>query len=205
MHVLEGLQGPVSKLVAEFPGVFTDKLGCLKNFQVNIPVPEGAVPKFCKTRPVPYAMRSRVEEELDRLEKQGVWSRVQYSKWAAPVVVVLKDPRDPTGAIRICGDFKQTVNKVAPVDTYPIPSTIDQLAMLAGGEKFTKLDLSQAYQQLELDEASRELLTINTHQGLYRPSRLQFGVHSATGMFQREMDSRLCRIPMVKVRVGDFL
>jgi hypothetical protein len=205
MHVLEGLQGPVSKLVAEFPVVFGDKLGCLKNFQVNIPVPDGAVPKFCKTRPVPYAMRSRVEEELDRLEKQGVWSRVKYSKWAAPVVVVLKDPRDPTGAIRICGDYKQTVNKVAPVDTYPIPSTIDQLAMLAGGEKFTKLDLSQAYQQLELDEASRELLTINTHRGLYQPSRLQFGVHSATGMFQREMDNRLCRIPMVKVRVDDIL
>ena len=62
------------------------------------------------------------------------------------------------------------------MDAYPIPSTIDQLAMLAGGEKFSKLDLSQAYQQLELDEASRELLTINTHQGLYQPSRLQFGV-----------------------------
>ena len=78
---------------------------------------------------------------------------------------MLRDPRDPTGPIRICWDYKQTVTKVAPVDTYPIPNTIDQLAMLAGGEKFTKLDLSQAYQQLELDDGSRELLTINTHQG----------------------------------------
>ena len=205
LNVLEDVQGPVAELVAKFPGVFTNELGCLKNFKVNIPVPEGTQPKYCKTRPVPYAMKSRVEEELDRLEKQGVWKRVQYSKWAAPMVAVLKDPRDPTGPIRICGDFKQTVNKVAPVDTYPIPSTIDQLAMLAGGEKFTKLDLSQAYQQLELDDPSRELLTINTHQGLYQPSRLQFGVHSATGMFQREMDSRLCRIPMTKVRVDDIL
>ena len=205
LNVLEDVQGPVAELVAEFPKVFTNELGCLKNFKVNIPVPEGTHPKFCKTRPVPYAMKSRVEEELDRLEKQGVWKRVQYSKWAAPMVAVLKDPRDPTGPIRICGDFKQTVNKVAPVDTYPIPSTIDQLAMLAGGEKFTKLDLSQAYQQLELDGPSQELLTINTHQGLYQPSRLQFGVHSATGMFQREMDSRLCRIPMTKVRVDDIL
>ncbi len=76
------------------------------------------------------------------------------------------------GAIRICGDYKLTANKVAPLDSYPIPNTVDQLATLAGGDKFTKLDLSQAYQELQLDEKSSELLTINTHQGLYQPSRL---------------------------------
>ena len=93
-------------------------------------------------------MKSRLDDELDRLDDQGVWKRVQYSKWAAPLVAVLMDARDPTGPIRICGDYKQTVNKIAPLDSYPIPSTIDQLATLAGGQKFTKLDLSQAYQQL---------------------------------------------------------
>ena len=205
LNRMEGVDEPVAGLLKQFPEVFTEELGCLKNFKTHIPVPEGSSPKFCKARPVPYAMRSRVEEELDRLEEQGVWRRVHYSRWAAPMVAVLKDPRDPAGSIRICGDYKQTVNKTAPVDTYPIPNTIDQLAMLAGGEKFTKLDLSQAYQQLELDEGSMELLTINTHQGLYQPSRLQFGVHSATGIFQREMDQRLSKIPMTKVRVDDIL
>ena len=205
VHKLKESCGPVQDLVGQFPEVFSDELGCLKDFKVKIPVPEGVEPKFCRARPVPYAMKSRLDEELDRLDQQGVWKRVQYSKWAAPLVAVLKDPRDPTGPIRICGDFKQTVNKIAPLDSYPIPSTIDQLATLAGGQKFTKLDLSQAYQQLELDEASMELLTINTHQGLFQPSRLQFGIHSATGIFQREMDRRLQRIPMTKVRVDDIL
>ena len=60
----------------------------------------------------------------------------------------------------------------------------DLLATLNGGEKFTKLDLSQAYQQLLLDEQSQECLTINTRKGLYKPTRLQFGVHSAAGIFQ---------------------
>ena len=202
---LEGVAEPVASLVKQFPEVFTEELGCLKNFEVRIPIPEGTAPKFFKPRPVPYAMRSRVEDELDRLEQQGVWKRVKYSKWAAPIVSVLKNPRDPSGPIRICGDYKITVNKSAPLDTYPIPNTIDQLATLAGGEKFTKLDLSQAYQQLELAEESRELLTINTHQGLYQPTRLQFGIHSATGIFQREMDQRMSRIPFVKARVDDIL
>ena len=150
-------------------------------------------------------MGDRVEKELDRLEAQGVWKKVQYAKLAASIVSALKDPRVPTGPIRICGDYKLTANKVAPLDSYPIPNAIDQLATLAGGDKFTKLDLSQAYQQLELDESSRELLTITTHQGLYQPSRLQFGIHSATGIFQREMDRRLSRIPFTKVRVDDIL
>ena len=195
----------VAGLLKEFPEVFTDKLGCLRDFKVQIPVAEDVKPMFCKARPVPYAMRARVEEELDKLEDQGVWRRVQYSKWAAPIVPALKDSKDPLGPIRICGDYKMTVNKAAQLDAYPIPNTVDQLAMLAGGEKFTKLDLSQAYQQLELDENSRELLTINTHQGLYQPSRLQFGIHSATGIFQREMDRRLYKIPFTKVRVDDIL
>ena len=202
---LEGVPTSVANLVEEFPTVFTDELGCLRNFKVRIPVEDGTQPKFYKARPVPYAMRARVEAELDKLEKQGVWKRVQYSNWAAPIVPALKDPRDPSGPIRICGDFKMTVNKCAPLDPYPIPNTVDQLAMLAGGEKFTKLDLSQAYQQLELEESSRELLTINTHQGLYQPARLQFGIHSATGIFQREMDRRLCKIPFTKARVDDIL
>ena len=98
-----------------------------------------------------------------------------------------------------------TVNKVAPCDNYPIPNTSEQLATLAGGEKFSKIDLSQAYQQLSLDDFSSELLTISTQKGLYRPARLQFGVHSATGIFQREMERLLGGIPGVKVRVDDVL
>ena len=172
---------------------------------MEIPVDSSVKPKFHRARPVPYGQRERVEEELDRLERQGVWERVKYSKWAAPIVPVLKNAKDPNGPLRICGDYKITVNKAAPVDSYPVPNTIEQLATLAGGEKFSKLDLSQAYLQLELDEDSRELLTINTHLGLYRPKRLQFGVHSAIGIFQREMDNRLRRIPFDKVRVDDIL
>ena len=72
------------------------------------------------------------------------------------------------------------------------------------GKKFTKLDLSQAYQQLELDEKLRELLTINNQLVLHRPKRLQFGIHSATGIFQREMDNGLRNIPFVKIGLTTF-
>ena len=101
--------------------------------------------------------------------------------------------------------FVETVNTVADCDKYPVPKTEDIFATLHCGEKFTKLDLSQAYQQLLLSPKSRELLTVNTRKGLFQPTRLQFGVHSASGIFQRELENRLVSIPFVKVRSDDVL
>ena len=97
---------------------------------------------FFKPRQPAYSLRERIENELDRLERQGVYEKVTYSRWAAPIVTVLKNPRDPSGPVRICGDYKVTVNRVAPLDIYPVPRVSEQLATLKGREKFTKLDLS---------------------------------------------------------------
>ena len=92
MQKLERGPSPVDGLLEEFPDVFTDELGCLRDFKVHIPVPENVEAKYCKARPVPYALCDRLlDAELEKLERQGVWNRVQYSRWAAPVVTVLKD------------------------------------------------------------------------------------------------------------------
>jgi len=63
------------------------------------------------------------------------------------VVPVLKSDKK---SLRLCGDFKQTVNRASKLDKYPIPKIEDLFARLAGGKAFTKLDMSQAYQQLVL-------------------------------------------------------
>ena len=91
------------------------------------------------------------------------------------------------------------------MDNYPIPKTEDLLATLGGGNTFTKLDMSQAYQQLLLDEESKKFTTINTHKGLYQYNRLPFGVSSAPGIFQRTMENLLQGIPHVVVQVDVIL
>ena len=101
------------------------------------------------------------------------------SEWAAPVVPVPKND----GTIRLCGDYKVTINQSLEVDQYPLPRPADLLASLNGGQKFTKLDLTAAYQQILLEESSRQFVTINTHKGLFRYTRLPFGVASAPAIF----------------------
>ena len=165
--------------------VFKEELGKLK---ARIYVDPGAQPHFRKARPVPYATRSKVEAELQRLTEQGILQPVQFADWAAPIVPVLKADKQ---SIRICGDFKLTVNQASKLDRYPIPRIEDLFAKLSGGQSFTKLDMSQGYQQVELDEDSRKYVTINTYKGLFQHNRLPFGGSSAPGIFQRVMESIL--------------
>ena len=130
-----------------------------------------------------------MNKELDRLVDQYILTPVQFADWATPIVPVLK--KSGKQSVRICGDFKRTVNQASKVDKYPIPKIEDLFTSLAGGKAFTTLDMSQAYQQLLLDEPSKKLVVINTPRGLFQYNRLPFGIASAPGIFQRDMDSLL--------------
>ena len=101
------------------------------------------------------------------------------------------------GNIRLCGDYKVSVNSEMEVDQYPLPKPADLFASLTGGMKFTKLDLTSAYQQVVLDEESSKLVWINTHPGLYECTRLPFGVASAPALFERIMDTRHSKVHLL--------
>ena len=182
--------------------LFESGLGMLKDYKAKIYIDPQAKPKFCKARPVPYSMQTKVEEELDRLRTEGIIEQVQYAEWAAPIVPVLKADGK---SLRICGDFKVTVNKASKLDRYLIPKIEDLFATLSHGTSFTKLDMSQAYQQIMLDDESKKYVVVNTHKGLFCYNRLLFGVSSAPGIFQRVMKCLLKDIPGVIVYLDDIL
>ena len=188
--------------MAQHQAIFQEGLGTLVGYYAQIQIDPSTTPKFCKARTVPYAYRALVNKELDRLVDQGILTPVQFADWAAPIVPVLKSDKQ---SIRICGDFKRTVNQASKVDKYPIPKIEDLFTSLAGGKAFTTLDMSQAYQQLLLDEPSKKLVVINTPRGLFQYNRLPFGIASAPGIFQRVMDSLLQGIPGVIVYLDNIL
>ena len=77
-----------------------------------------------------------------------------------------------------------------------MPTVEDIFARLAGGRVFTKLDLSQAYLQLPVDDDSKSLLVINTPKGLFQYNRLPYGVSVAPAIFQSVMDRVLQGLPV---------
>lgn len=189
------------EVVERHSDLFKDELGLVKGVTAKIQLDPQAQPKFLRSRPVPYALRDKVEEELDRLEKAGIIEKVSSSDWATPIVPVMKQD----GSVRICGDYKQTLNQVTKKESYPIPRIEDIYASLSGGQSFTKLDLAHAYNQIPLDEESKDLTVITTHKGLYRYNRLPFGISSAPAVFQRTMETLLQGIPNVSVYIDDLL
>ncbi len=76
---------------------------------------------------MPFALRDKVEKELKRLENEGTIESIEYSDWAAPIVVVLKGDKVN---VRICGDFKVTVNPVSKLVQYPTCLYNSQLLVL---------------------------------------------------------------------------
>ncbi|RTG90614.1 uncharacterized protein DC041_0002092 [Schistosoma bovis] len=160
-----------------------------------------AKPVFHPKRPVLYAVLSNVDEELNRLQLQGVITPVSYSVWAAPIVVIKK----VNGTIRICADFFTGLKAALKQCNYPLPAPADLFTMLNGGTFFAKLDLADAYLQVEVAEDSRDLLTINTHRGLFQYSRLPFGVKTAPSIFQQLMDTILSGILEVATYLDDIL
>ncbi|UYV70680.1 K02A2.6-like, partial [Cordylochernes scorpioides] len=185
----------------EFEELFKEEIDAYNGPLIHIDLPENAVPKFVKARAVPFALRELVDKKLKSLEEQGIIEPIKFSKWASPIVTVLKND----GTIRICHDYKTTVNLYTNPDKYPLPTIPQLLDRLRGGKVFTKLDMAQDYQQLKEDDESSEILTINTPRELYRVKRLPFGLNSAVGTFQRFMDTLLMGIDGVAVYLDDVL
>lgn len=181
--------------------IFEEGLGTLKDVKVKLLVDPSVSPKFYKARTIPFALKERVETELQKLEASGIISPVDQSDWAAPIVPVMKQ----NGHVRICGNYRVTVNQAIKVDSYSLPRVEDLFSALAGGKYFTKLDMSQAYLQLQLDDASKQYVTVNTHRGLFRYNRLPFGVSAAPAIFQRCMENLLRGCQGVSVYLDDLL
>ena len=105
----------------------------------------------------------------------------------------------------ICGDYKVTVNRYAYIEQYPFPTPEDLFATFVGGVKFSKLCMPHTYQQILIDDDSKQYLTINTHRGLFVYNRLAFGVSSAPVLFQRVIENLLAGIPHTFVYLDNNL
>ncbi|XP_071635762.1 retrovirus-related Pol polyprotein from transposon 17.6 isoform X1 [Temnothorax longispinosus] len=187
-------------LLQKYQSIMTSSISKIKGIQAKLTLKKNAKPIFCKSRPVPFKLRPLIEKELQRLESEGVLVKVDTSEWATPIVPVLKKD----GQIRICGDYSVTLNPQLVVDDHPLPTADELFVSMAGGTVFSKIDLRQAYLQMEVSPEDQHLLTLNTHKGLYRSTRLMYGGASAPAIWQQKIEYILKDLLGIAVFLDDI-
>ena len=89
VHQLKGLD--IATVLEKHSEVFKDELGCITDVEAKFQIDDSVKPRFLKARPVPYHLRDRVNDELSRLEREGILERVDSSDWACPIVPIVKN------------------------------------------------------------------------------------------------------------------
>ena len=135
----------MDSVLQQYDELFQSELGCYTGEPVVLNDSKGA--KFHKARVVPYALQSKVESTLLKMEKDGVIQRVTSAVSAATIVVVGKKESED---VRVSGDFSVTYNAYADVETYPMPQIEDMHSALRGRTVISVLDIKQAYLQIPI-------------------------------------------------------
>ena len=176
------LRNTVNKYRTRFEGI-----GKLKDVKVKLSIDSEIKPVANKHRRVPFHLRQKVEEELNRLLKAGVIETVhEPTGWVSPIVLTNKSD----GSIRMCVDMTEP-NKAIQRIRHVVPTVEDIRYQVNGAKIFSKLDLKNGYHQLELAEESRNITTFSTHLGLARYCRLNFGTSSAAEIFHNDISKRV--------------
>ena len=156
-------------------------------------IDESVRPVIQPHRRIPFHLRQKVEKELANMEAMDIIEKVEGpTPWVSPIVVVNK-PNDPDN-VRICIDMR-LANKAIKRERHMTPTVDDMIHDLNGAKVFSRLDLNRAYNQVELEPASRNITTFATHVGLRRYKRLCFGVSSSSELFQDIIRQVLDGIP----------
>lgn len=178
-------------------------IGKLTNCEIKLHIDENIKPIAQKHRRIPFHLRNKVEQELDRLEKQDIIEKAEgATPWISPLVIVPK--HNNPDKIRICVDMREA-NKAICRERHVTPTIDDVISQLNGSVMFSKIDLKDGYHQLILNPESRYITTFSTHTGLYRYKRLSFGINASAEIFQNTISQILSNIPGVINLSDDIL
>ena len=201
------LQESCLQICKEFPDLWKPELGCLKDYNLEVKFKPDVTPRFCKPRTVPFAVQEDLNQAYDVGIAKGIWKPVTFNEYGTPVVPVRKQsqPNQPSGAVRVCGDYSVFINGQLETHRQPMPLPEDLMRRLDGTHYFSKVDLADAYNQIELGPESQRRLALSTHRGVLLQTRLPFGISSATGYFQDVMNQLTSDVPGVAVYLDDIL
>lgn len=177
------LNESVENLLDEFSEL-SSGIGKLKDFQLKLDIDPSIKPTAQTAyRTIPYHLLKLVDQNIAKLLSAGILERVESpTTWCSPLQVVKQD----NGDVRLCVDLREA-NKAVRRTLFPIPTLDDVCDKILGAKYFSKVDLRKGYHQIELDEESRDITTFRYQNGIFRYTRLVFGLSSAFELFQQKI------------------
>ncbi|MBW0522469.1 hypothetical protein O181_062184 [Austropuccinia psidii MF-1] len=138
--------------------------------------------------PYPASLETRKETEkhINELLDMDVIRKIGHNgivEITTPVLITWHD-----GKSRLCGDFR-ALNNYTKADRYSIPRIPHALEKLAKSKYITKMDCMKVFHQNGVKPNSMKLLRIICHMGIYKYTRIPFGIKNAPAHFQSMMDT----------------
>lgn len=172
-----------------------------KDVLIHLPIDHSIPPVSQPYRRIPIPLEAKIENKIEELNQRDIIEPVVgSSKWVSPVVPVLKE----NGEVRLCVDMRRA-NEAIVRENHPLPTMDKLLPKMKNAKVFTKLDIKDAFHQLEIDPASRHITTFITSKGLFRYKRLMFGISCAPEIFQKTLERMLLGCEGVVNYIDDIL
>lgn len=189
-HILTTIQDKsLKQAINKFEFATENKIGLTTLIKHEIRTPSIAPSEGIRVSPYRISphLQSQIDKDIDHMLRLGVISKCKSSPWCLPILTVPKKD----GSIRVCLDGRR-LNKVTERDSYPLPFINRILSNLKGGKYFSKIDLTSAFWQIEVDESSKNKLAFAVpNRGLFRFERMPFGIVNAPMTLTRLMDQVL--------------
>lgn len=173
----------------------------LKNCLINVTINRNITPTVVKYRRMPLQVEERVHAEVHKLLEAGIIEAVPTEEitWVSRMLAIPKD----NGEYRLVVDMRMPNTAVRP-EYYPQPS-VEEALMLPPIAKMSKIDLKKGFHLCELHPKCRDITAFATKEGVFRYTRLMFGLKSAPELFNRELDKVFMNHKGLTKYCDDFL
>lgn len=184
----EALRTRICQLLEPYQSMWSGHLGTIQATEHHIDLQPDAKPVHQQPYRAGPKKRELEKKEIDMMLDKGVIEPAN-TDWASPIVFVPK----PDGSLRFCVDYRR-LNVMTIRDSYPIPRMDECIDSLGDAVIFTTLDCNSGYWQIPMTEKDKDKTAFISHYGLYRFTRMPFGLKNAPGTFQRAADVILAQV-----------
>ena len=204
VHLEPGQLQELRDLCFEFSDVFSTggKLGCIPaeyGMEFHLKLKPGSVP----VQQRPYSMSKFEEEwlkeELSKMLKLGVLTRIDKPEWLSPVVIA-KHP--VSGKLRLCLDLRK-LNSCTELEPHPIPRVEEVVNSMTGCQIFSQIDISKGFWHIPVAEEDIPKLGFATPLGNLAFTRMPFGLVNAPSIWQKCMDTVFQGVEQSKTYIDD--